>query len=742
MKKITALLFFIYSAISFAQVNCDLTYTRTLSGFDVYIHNPSGATMYRAKMYIDADGSPRAYGPNNSGLDWTANAGYPGNWWALVTDANGDPILQGPSDPYPGMYVCATSLVNSNYGLSNPLRYVNSETVPYIAMPTNVLADGNVIRGDVAYVYNTVTGQSCFAIYADAGNNTSIGEGSIFLASQIGVDPDPRTGGTSAGIIDYVVFPHSGFGQGYIPTIHEIDSIGNLYLNRAVVGGACIVSCIGPVLDNTNPTTSVNVPPIWDTTNFTATYVDADNGGCSGSVAKSFYQVADYNANNEWRANNTRGFFNDDFIAPSINPDWTSATGTWAINAGNYLEQTDETPSNTNIYAPLTQNLSDEYLYSWTGTMGGAGTNRRAGFHFFADQPALSDRGNSYFVYFRLDNDKVQIYEVVNNSWGSTFVAEGDYDFNANQAYDFKVLYNRITGLVTVYVNNVKILTWTDTTPLSTGSHVSFRNGNCTYKVDNFKVFRSRTSSSTINVGSGNANDIRFQNNDVSTPAGKVSSIVADANGNLSGIAMENINVDFSNPAAVTLVSDGITSDIDTTNNATQLQANWTNAVDVNSGISNYYYAIGTTPGASDIKTWTNNGASTSATVTGLTLTHLQHYYVSVQAENGALMNSSVITSDGQVYVNNAVGMASANFEKPQVTIFPNPTKGQIIVNAKQFDGIITIQVLDVVGKEIYTKQTNATENTIDLSQQESGLYYVVLTNNGKQYRTKLVLTK
>src|SRR6478672_2561316 len=93
MRKLFTGLSILFSTLMFSQssststVVCNLTYERTLSGFDVFIHNPSGATMYKAKMYIDADGSPRAYGPNNSGLDWTANAGYPGNWWALVCDA-------------------------------------------------------------------------------------------------------------------------------------------------------------------------------------------------------------------------------------------------------------------------------------------------------------------------------------------------------------------------------------------------------------------------------------------------------------------------------------------------------------------------------------------------------------------------------------------------------------------------------------------------------------------------------
>jgi hypothetical protein len=136
-----------------SQVNCSLTYVTTLQNFNSYIHTPSGVTLYRAKMYIDADGSPRAYGPNNSGLDWTANAGSTGNWWGIVTDSNGDPILQNSSDPYPGMYVSTTSLVNSAYGTTNPLHYTNSETVPFIVLPSSVRTAGNISIGDVAYVY-------------------------------------------------------------------------------------------------------------------------------------------------------------------------------------------------------------------------------------------------------------------------------------------------------------------------------------------------------------------------------------------------------------------------------------------------------------------------------------------------------------------------------------------------------------------------------------------------------------
>jgi hypothetical protein len=741
MKKLIACFLLYTTHIAYGQVVCNLAYERTLQTFSVYIHNPSGATMYKAKLYIDADGSPRAYGPGNSGLDYTANAGSTGNWYGVVSDASGqNPIIQTASDPFPGMYVSTTSLVNSHYAIANPLRYVNSETVPYIAMPTNVLASGNVHVGDVAYVYNTLTGQSCFAIYADAGNTTSIGEGSIYLAGHVGVNPNVRTGGTSAGIIDYVVFPQSGFGQGYIPTIAQIDSMGNVHLNAANVGGSCIVACLGSTVDNILPTTAVSVPAAWDTTAFTATFTDAD-AGCLGGVSKSYYRVDDYNTTNEWRANNTHGFFFDQFTGPSINPAWTARAGTWN-NGTNELQQSDETSANTNLYAPLTQSLSDSYVYHWKGSIGGTGTNRRAGFHFFADQPDSSNRGNSYFVYFRVDDDKVQIYEVVNNSWGANPVKDTAHTFAPNTVYDFKIMYNRITGLIRVFVNDVQSAEWVDSTPLSNGSYVSFRSADCTYKVDDFEVFRSRTASTVISVGAGNTGDIRYPNQNPSTAAGRISSLVMDIHANLGTIVTQTVNVDFTAPL-VSLVKDGTANDIDTTYNATQLEANWPAATDANSGIAAYEYAIGTTAGASNIKGWTSIANSTSVTATGLSLVHLQTYFVSMRAQNGAGMRSAIVSSNGQVYADRTTGIVSKSIvPAPELLLFPNPTTGQCRLSCKQFTGETSVTVTDVLGKGVLKKIMTDSETSLDLSEEQNGIYYIILTNAGKLYRTKVLLSK
>jgi hypothetical protein len=97
----------------------------------------------------------------------------------------------------------------------------------------------------------------------------------------------------------------------------------------------------------------------------------------------------------------------------------------------------------------------------------------------------------------------------------------------------------------------------------------------------------------------------------------------------------------------VPAVRDGLGVDIDQTTTATQLAANWDPATDPESGITGYWCAIGTSPGGVDVLNWTNNGASTQITRTGLTLLGGRTYYVSVSAVNGAGLRGAPISSDG-----------------------------------------------------------------------------------------------
>lgn len=159
-------------------------------------------------MQIDADGSWRAYGPNNSGLDLTRNAGAPGYWYGIATDAKGNPIVQGPGDPFPGMYVSTTRLQRKGFAPSDPRRYVNSEEVPYAVIPGHLIT---MVRpkviGCLCIVTNIKTQFSVRAVCADSGPKTKAGEGSIKLAEMHGIRSNPRTGGTAEPIFRYDFFP-------------------------------------------------------------------------------------------------------------------------------------------------------------------------------------------------------------------------------------------------------------------------------------------------------------------------------------------------------------------------------------------------------------------------------------------------------------------------------------------------------------------------------------------------------
>ncbi|MCL4855965.1 MAG: N-acetylmuramoyl-L-alanine amidase [Flavobacteriales bacterium] len=287
--------------------------------------------------------------------------------------------------------------------------------------------------------------------------------------------------------------------------------------------------------DAIKPTTAIT--PIANPVNddFTATFTDADNVGGSG-ILHQFYQVIDFDGT-DWRANDNNGFFSDNFDV-AIHPDWTTAVGTWSI-AGGYLTQTDDTLTNTNIYAALNQNTFDKYLYHWEGKIEGTGTNRRAGFHIMCDDASQSNRGNSYFVWFRVDNNKIQIYKVVND----VFTLEQDvaYTFNAATWYDFKVTFDKTTGEIDVFVNDVFKASWQDPSAYTTGDYVSFRSGEAVYTVNNLKVYHNRANTALVTVGNDTLSDIRFEG----TPAGKVKSLVIDNAKNISLLADQLVNVEW-----------------------------------------------------------------------------------------------------------------------------------------------------------------------------------------------------
>lgn len=193
---------------------------------------PVELLYYVAGMRVDGDGAPTCYGPKG-GLDYLANAGGPGNWYGIVTDSKGVPIIQGPNDPAPGFYVSPTSLQDKTKSRINPLRYVNSSTVPYIAVPKNALALG-VALGDLAMVVNLKSSVCCAAIVADVGPKNKWGEGSICLCEQLGIPSSPKRGGCDDGVL-FVIF--TGTATGWPREPEEMDeAVGALWEQAGDLG--------------------------------------------------------------------------------------------------------------------------------------------------------------------------------------------------------------------------------------------------------------------------------------------------------------------------------------------------------------------------------------------------------------------------------------------------------------------------------------------------------------------------
>jgi hypothetical protein len=187
----------------------------------------SSAFFYESGMTIDADGAPNAYHPDNTGLDDLANAGTPGRWEGLAKDADGEPIIQGPNDPYPGYYVSATALADRSKPFNDPTRYVDASKIPFVVLPGGMARQLGARPGDFAIAFNQRNGKSSYAIFGDVGPYDRIGEGSVALAENLGIRSDARNGGARRGIL-YLVFP--GSGNGRPRTIEEINSEGQKLL--------------------------------------------------------------------------------------------------------------------------------------------------------------------------------------------------------------------------------------------------------------------------------------------------------------------------------------------------------------------------------------------------------------------------------------------------------------------------------------------------------------------------------
>jgi len=209
---------------------------------NVYEISKESIVFFCADYDLDADGSPRAYNPSNTGILHNDNGRnpYTKRWFAVVVK-NGVPILQDNYCPYPGFYISTTSLEIKKYKFNDYRRYINSESIPYFVLPGGKYKEYhkmNMKLGDIGLIYNLSNQRYVFAVFADVGPGKIIGEGSIKLANELGIktyiDKKGRIrGGEDRGKIVYILFPNSGFDKYDYMDSTLINKIGNnLFKNK------------------------------------------------------------------------------------------------------------------------------------------------------------------------------------------------------------------------------------------------------------------------------------------------------------------------------------------------------------------------------------------------------------------------------------------------------------------------------------------------------------------------------
>lgn len=459
--------------------------------------------------------------------------------------------------------------------------------------------------------------------------------------------------------------------------------------------------------DVTPPTTSIVVGNIWQTQDFTVNFTDVD---ADSYIKERYYLVAEKQpTENGPHATGSFGFAHETFDDNAGN--WLPVTGTYSLQNNSYAFS-DTNEQNSNTYMLVAQDATTEYLFEWTQTFTGTAQNQRAGLHFFCDNPNLSNRGNSYFVYLRANDDKVQIYSVDNDVY--TLQVNNPLTIDEGTAYLCRVQYDPVSGWIRAFVDDVLIAEWQDPSPLQSGISISLRTGGCEAAFDDVHVYRSRSTQETITTGTSGMMSIESEG---AVPTGFVYSLVTDSVDLWSSVDTEQYLLDFSNPQIVFL-NDGNASDIDTFTTPT-IEANW-DAIDIHSDIQEYEIAVGTLPMLDDVVAWNSNGLSETFSHVLSSPIYNQVYHISVRVTNGAGLDETFV-SDGQKYIDD---LGLEHIDWTHVTVYPNPTNDVLRIDG--LNGTFNAMLYDATGKLCMSAEIEG-NTPVSIAHLAAGSYQLVL---------------
>ena len=126
--------------------------------------------------------------------------------------------------------------------------------------------------------------------------------------------------------------------------------------------------------------------------------------------------------------------------------------------------------------------------------------------------------------------------------------------------------------------------------------------------------------------------------------------------------------------------------------------------------------------------TW-NTGATTTSVTDSPTITTT--YTVNASDVNGCNGTSNVT-----VNVNDCVGLQNLSLTTLNVSLYPNPTTGNVTL---ELNTLTNVLITNALGQVVLTETLPAGKQMIDIKNQTNGLYFVKLNQNGKQQIIKLI---
>jgi N-acetyl-anhydromuramyl-L-alanine amidase AmpD len=434
-------------------------------------------------------------------------------------------------------------------------------------------------REDFAEIYETVDnqfsmkarqplslrpGQTCdYKVYYDP----SSGLIELYVNQVLAVswtDPSPlrsgrgislRTGGCEV-LFDNLMVYRSRSGAAAVQPQRDLPGLGRFRAVSLVMDGArrwsrpavaesAVSAQAGPSVPP-NPNPNPNPGPGPATGSLRPSYAGdfllnfGDTGGGTG-----FFLPADHDGQ-RWSANRSLGYLLDEFPGSRLNPEWTSAKGSWQVRNG-VLQQQDAADPNTNLFIPLTQTGTEAYLYHFRVRLLSTAENSRFGLHFFCSDGGRTNRGDSYLVWFRYQvsaPSRVEVYRSQNDAL-PRFRSAVNLTLTPSTWLDCRVMYDPRTGQVDAWINSQRVLTWRDeTAPLRAGSAVSLRTGSARVEFDDLRVYKQRGADPVrITVGSGADRMLRFKSMG-GNPAARIYSVLLDARLRWQAVKQEETRIE------------------------------------------------------------------------------------------------------------------------------------------------------------------------------------------------------